>query len=317
MTELQIDYFNWAHFGRRGADYLGNGGDPDYTGLIAAMSVGTPPAALAIGEGDRARDNGGQSAWEACAALRAAGFPPYQPLWGSLSDNGGPFAPLLLVDPNQIIVHQWYDDLLPDAAERTRNLLIASPAAGGPKFRLVVVHLDIHTGEERLREVRRYDRFSRPDMPTILIGDFNSTPSGPAWNPDDLNDPNVDWQPMQLTYRALPRDGADPDAPLEYDNRAMDHLVGRWRSGQTGDHGGEHRVGGLGYRDVAELADDDSPTQFPRANGSAPRAVDRIVVNEPAAQAIVPGSYRVYDPPHPDPVRRPSDHKRIGFTVDL
>ncbi|WP_067473422.1 endonuclease/exonuclease/phosphatase family protein [Actinomadura hibisca] len=322
---MRIDYVNWRHGGRHAANYIGDGGAPDYGELLRLMSVGAWPGVLALGEADRYRFNGGQCTWEAIAALRSVGSPPYQPLWGRLPDRGGPFAPMLLVDPTQIIVNRWYDDLLPDAAARTDNTLLATDVSSGVQFRLVVVHLDIHNGDERLREVRRFDRFSRHDAPTFLVGDFNSTPSGP-WVPDDLNDPRVDWLPMQRSYRALFQHGPAQGGPLVHDTRALDYLIGYWKSpcvlarllaSLRHRRVDGRRVGGLGYLDVAEMACDYTPTQHPRVNGSAPRAVDRMLVNQLAAGAYVPGSYTVFPPLDPTRPDADSDHKRITAEFDL
>jgi hypothetical protein len=66
-----------------------------------------------------------------------------------------------------------------------------------------------------------------------------------------------------------------------------------------------------------------SPGPAPAAKGKrrgkhlGPRRwiIDRLIVNKPWVEAIVPGSYQVYqpgDPDHPD-----SDHLRVNVTVHV
>ncbi|GAA1801575.1 hypothetical protein [Actinomadura chokoriensis] len=82
------------------------------------------PDILVIGEGDLYELNGMEGAFEAAAALRAAGGPAYVPHPCSLPREGGMFAPVIYVDPIKIVVRRFYSHRLPDFASRNRNLLV-------------------------------------------------------------------------------------------------------------------------------------------------------------------------------------------------
>jgi endonuclease/exonuclease/phosphatase family metal-dependent hydrolase len=303
MREILIDYINFEHGGRGpGADYFGDGDSYDFGGLVRIMSSGRWPHILGIGEADRWDFNGGEGAHQACAALRAAGGPPYVPLVGSLPRQGGEFAPAILYDPRLIQVHRWYCHRLPDFSARNRNLLIASIA--GHPFRVVVIHGDINDGDMRLADAKMLARFAAPDIPCVIIGDWNSTPSGP-WDIGDFNNPLH--RPDRRAHKILFKHGPEQAGPHEADTRALDFLCGYWHEGR--------RIGGVGFYDVAEMAGDFTPTQLPIASGRPPRTIDRALVNQPWRQAYVRGSYRVHppaDPAHPD-----SDHLRISFAIQV
>ena len=157
----------------------------------------------------------------------------------------------------------------------------------------------------------RLRRLADPGIPTLVAMDWNSVPSGPLWEDTALGNPEH-WGPgtaWRLAHRAVwdPRRGLQ--WPLEADTRALDYLIGVWDL-QT-----RQRVGGAGFYDVAELAQDPTPTQVPSPQEYPRRTIDRILVNEPWKDAIVPGSYQVHqpaDPGHPD-----SDHLRVSVAVDV
>lgn len=306
MTRLVLSYLNYEHGGRADANYTGDGGGFDLDGLVRVMTDGTAwPDVLAIGEADRWEFNGREGAHEAAAALRAAGGPPYVPYTCSLPRQGGPFAPAFLVDPRTVVVRRFYDHRLPDFASRNRNLLAATLARGGQQFRLIAVHGDIHSGDQRLADARELDRFARPDIPCAVLGDWNGVPSGPAWEPSDLNTPGR-YTPQQLAWRTRFQHGPAQAGPHDIDTRALDFLLGWWDPDQA------RRIGGLGFHDAAELAADPTPTQIPRPSGRQPLTIDRILLNQPWAEAMAKGSYQV----HPAAPDHPSDHLRISVAID-
>jgi hypothetical protein len=97
--------------------------------------------------------------------------------------------------------------------------------------------------------------------------------------------------------------------PYVPDTRALDYLIGWW------DPARGCRAGGIGFFDVAEQAGDHTPTQAPARDGRQRRAIDRMIVNQPWAAELVPGSYQVHqpaDPDHPD-----SDHLRVSVAVRI
>jgi hypothetical protein len=308
VTLLHSSYVNFEHGGRLGADYCGNGGAFDFSGLVRIMSTGPWPAVLGIGEADRWDFNGYEGAYGATAALRAAGGPAYVPVVGSLPREAGPFAPAILYDPQVIQVHRWYDHRLPDAAGRTRNLLLASLPGSSEMFRVIVWHGDIHDGDMRLADAKTFDRFANPDTPCVILADWNATLSGP-WNVGDFNDSQVH-DSFRRAHKIVFHHGPRQAGLYEADTRALDYLCGFWLEG---DGGPGRRVGGIGFFDIAELEADFSPTQLPTASGRKPRTIDHALVNKAWRDAYVPGSYRVHPPV--DPERPDSDHLRISFAI--
>jgi len=108
-------------------------------------------------------------------------------------------------------------------------------------------------------------------------------------------------------HRVLWQHGPAQAGPYVPDTRALDYLIGYW------DESRGCRAGGIGFSDVAELARDYTPTQVPVPDGRQRRAIDRLLVNEPWAGAVIPGSYQVHqpaDPGHPD-----SDHLRVSVAI--
>ncbi len=90
-----------------------------------------------------------------------------------------------------------------------------------------------------------------------------------------MNDPRF-WPPQAHWARAprvLWQHGPAQAGPCVPDTQALDYLIGWWAGGQG------CRVGGIGFFDVAELAQDFTPTQVPVPDGRQRRAIDRILVN--------------------------------------
>jgi hypothetical protein len=307
VTEIDLSYFNYEHGGLQGVtSYSGGGTDYDYAGLVRVMSHGGRwPHVLVMGEGDRYEYNGGEGMWEAAAAMRAAGGRPYVPLLGSLPRQWGPFAPVIFFDPQAVVVRRWFDHRCPDFAARNRNLMMAGLPGRDDVFRLITGHGDINDGDERLADAKMLHRFADPAIPCAILMDWNCVPSGPMWTDRDLNDARFWAGHWQRAQALLWQHGAAQAGPYIRDTRALDYLIGYWHDGE--------RVGGVGFCDVAEMAGDATPTQIPARDGRQRRTIDRILVNQPWADAIVPGSYQVHqpaDPDHPD-----SDHLRVSVTI--
>ena len=311
MTHLRLSYANVEHGGRTEAgysSYSGDGGAFDYTKVTGMLHDGDWPDILVIGEGDRYELNGMEGAHEAAAALRDAGGPAYVPYPCSLPREWGLFAPVVYLDPTKVVVRRFYSHRLPDFASRNRNLMVFTLPGRTDPLRIAVTHGDIYSGDTRLADNRRFDRLADPAIPCALLGDWNTVPSGPHFEPTDMNKPGVH-NPRAINYRVQFRGGARQAGPHTYDTRALDALVGWWNP-ET-----QRREGGIGFHHAAELAQDFTPTQIERPNGRQCLAIDAILLNDPLRDAYVPGSYRVHD--FRDPRNPDSDHKRISVTVDL
>ncbi|WP_021596587.1 endonuclease/exonuclease/phosphatase family protein [Actinomadura welshii] len=310
MTHLRLSYVNIEHGGRTNAGYSaysGDGGPYDFDRVTGMFHDGDWPDIAVVGEGDRYELNGMEGAYEAAAVLREAGGPAYVPHPCSLPRGGGMFAPVIYIDPTRVVVRRFYSHRLPDFASRNRNLMLFTLPGRTDPIRIMAWHGDIYSGDTRLADARTFRKLADPTIPCALLGDWNTVPSG-AFEPTDLNTPGVH-DPRRLAYRIQWKHGAAQAGPHIYDTRALDFLCGWWNPST------QQREGGIGFHHVADLAKDYSPTQIERPSGRQCLAIDGILLNDPLADAYVPGSYRVHefrDPDNPD-----SDHKRISLTIDI
>lgn len=312
MAKLRLSYVNVEHGGRNTAPgysaYSGDGGGYDYRKVVGMFHDGDWPDVFVLGEGDRYELNGMEGAYEAAAALREAKGPAYVPLPCSLPREGGMFAPVIYVNPQKVVIRRFYHHRLPDFASRNRNLFVFTLPGREDPFRVIGWHGDIHSSDARLWDAREWDRFARPEIPCAILGDWNSVPGGPNFEPTDLNTPGVH-DPRQLAWRIKFTHGPAQAGPHKYDSSALDFLCGWW------DDERQERVGGVGFHYVAELAGDFTPTQIERPNGRQPVALDGMCINAPLVDAYVPGSYRVHE--FRDPEKPESDHKRVSVTIDI
>lgn len=316
MTEIDFAYFNYEHGGLAGGhDHAySSGRGYDFAGLVrVAGDQGRWPHVLIMGEGDRYELAGGEGMWEAAAAMRAAGGRAYVPLACELPREGL-YAPVIFADPQAVVIRRFYYHRLPDHAPRNSNLLVASlpgrPAAG--IFRVRTGHGGLDGGDARLADAMRLRRLADPRIPALVAMDWNSVPSGPAWQDRELNDAVLWGNPGQGWARAnrvLWQHGPGQGGPYVPDTRALDYLIGWWNP-QTG-----RREDGIGFFDAAELAGDATPTQVPVPDGRQRRCIDKMLVNAAWKDAIVPGSYHVHQPA--DPQQPGSDHLRVSVAVRI
>ena len=313
MTEVDFAYFNFPHGGLTcGEDHFySSGRGYDFAGLVrVAGDGGRWPHILIMGEGDRYELSGGEGMFGAAAAMREAGGRPYVPLPCELPAEGLR-APVIFYDPQAIVVRRFFYHRLPDHASRYSNLLVASlPGRLGEIFLVHTGHGAQDGGDARLADARRLRRLADPAVPALVAMDWNSVPSGPGWEDRDLNEPRF-WGERNrwaLASRILWQHGPAQAGPYRPDTRALDFLLG-WRDPVT-----RTRVGGIGWWDTAELAGDYTPTQVPVRDGRQRRGIDKILVNAPWKDRVVPGSFCVHEPA--DPERPDSDHKRVSVAVE-
>jgi hypothetical protein len=314
MTEIDFAYFNYEHGGlKNGHDYAYSSGHGyNFDGLVrVAGDGGRWPDILILGEGDRYELSGGEGMWGAVTAMRSAGGPAYTPLACELPKEGL-YAPVIFVNQQVIEIRRFFYHRLPDHAPRYSNLLVAS-VAGRPEteiFRVRTGHGALSGGDERLADAMRLRRLADPRVPALIAMDWNSVPSGPKWQDAQLNDPELWGNPGQewaLAHRIQWQNGPAQAGPFKPDTRALDYLIGSWDSLLN------CRIGGIGFFDVAEMAQDFTPTQVPAPDGRQRRTIDRILVNQPWKDAIVPGSYQVHQPADPD--SPDSDHLRVSVAI--
>lgn len=326
MTEIDFAYWNFAHGGRVGANSSGDGGAYDFRPLVRVIGHERRwPDVLILGEADRYDFNGGEGLWDAAAAIRDAKGPAYTPFMCSLPRDWGPFAPAIFVNTEKIQIHRFFDHRLPDFAARRRNVLEARIPGREDIFRVVTGHGDLFGGEQRLADAKTYRMLVHP-VPCIIGQDWNSVPSGPQWEPRDLND-RTKWPHLRMiANRVHWQHGPAQAGPYRADTRALDYLCGYWLTPHPRHHWRRllrlpsartvgQRVGGIGFHWAGELAGDTSPTSQPTPNGRQRLQIDGFVVNDPLRDRIVPGSFCIQDnlnPEHPD-----SDHLAVRMAIDL
>jgi endonuclease/exonuclease/phosphatase family metal-dependent hydrolase len=311
MTVLDIAYINYAHGGSTGDDlHIGDAGSGyDHAGLVRILGEDNRwPDIVVMGEGDRYEFCGGRGGWEAVAAIAGAGGPSYAWLACSLPRQWGPFAPQIFYNPRTVRIHRFFSAHAPDFAERTRNVLIASPATSGKTLYLAATHGDTTSPDLRLQDAMALRWLAREDQLSVIAGDFNEPLSGPQHEPRDLD---VLTSPQQLAWAAhtLRHAAGRLEQPYHAATGALDFLCGWWDPMQR------RRVNGIGFHDVCEQAGIFTPTTIDRHSGQRPTQIDHILVTNALCERIVPHSTRVHEPlkpEHPD-----SDHKRISVAFDL
>lgn len=308
---LDIAYINYEHGGLIGDKkclHIGDGYGYNHSGLVRIMGEDDRwPDLFVMGEADRYEYWGGRGAWDAIDAMAVAGGRSYAWVPCALPREYGPFAPIIFYDPQTVRVRRYYSPHAPDFAARTRNLLIARPATGEEEFHLVPVHGDPMCPELRTQDAQTFRWLARDSQFSMILGDFNEPLSGPD-EPSDLDDPNVYDKPWGVASKVELFSGRMVP-PLRRSTGSLDYLCGWW------DHEQSKRVHGIGFYDVCELADINTPTDLPKPSGRQCIAIDHVLVNEGLTTRIVPGSVRVHEPI--DPEKPDSDHKRLSVAFNL
>lgn len=334
---IDIAYFNYEHGGMDltgKSKYLGGIGAYSLKGLVdVAGQDDNWPHILVVGEGDRYDQDGGRIGYAAARAMREAGGRAYVPLFGSLPRNEGMFAPVIFYDAQSVVVKQWYDHRASDFSERGRNLLVACLPGGEKEFYIKAIHGNIYNGGIGWHDATRLRWLANPATPSAIIGDWNSVPSGPMWEPKDLNSYPYT-QPWRRAARILWEHGAKQGGPYRPDTRALDYLLGYWQPSRpplrrlldavvqlafSADDRNEivdwgYRVGGIGFYSVAELFHNATPTQIRPDDGrlhTQPLAYDNILVNEPWKDNVE--GFIVHPPLEP----HPSDHLRVTASIRM
>jgi hypothetical protein len=227
------------------------------------------------------------------------------------------FAQWPLVTPLQLL-DGWDDDIAQQAHGNLRAHIGGDPR----EFWLSSRHLNFLDGDARLAEAKQLHR-GVPDHAIALYGgDFNSGLSGPT-------EPAPDFAAAgRARYDKALYDFRDPSVDLA-DTRALDYLCGT--AAGTAPNGRTHRVGGVGWLDLGDLAADHTPTVNDGIDASGMR-IDHLLVrlpaSDPRADVLVPGTYQVWIPdvtwvPQPNQPYKagshpyPSDHRYLTATVDI
>jgi hypothetical protein len=69
---------------------------------------------------------------------------------GSLPREWGPYAPVIFVDAQSVVIRLWYEHRQPDFAARFRNLLVATLTRRWDDEVFLATHGDLFSGTTRL-----------------------------------------------------------------------------------------------------------------------------------------------------------------------
>lgn len=303
MTRIGMTLLNLEHGGQQsngvfdpsaGAEAIAE--DPDYCDLVVMC------------EGKR-YSHDGQARLNTMSneLARRTGRPIADRL--GILDRDSELGPALFYDASVIRLDKSYGYGVPMVSENRANRFDMHLAATGTRIVVVAQHWDYQSGRRRLAEAERVSYVAGLDIPAIVVGDLNSTASGP--------------HEIGRNFRRVPahkrfhkgRWPAGRWGPVRADTDALDYLLGRWSRWKR------RRVGGVGIYDLAEIAAltygeqtalTPTTNTRPEAGGSA--RIDRALVNEAGRKLLVPGSFRVVVPPRG---REPSDHRVVRFAIDL
>jgi hypothetical protein len=228
------------------------------------------------------------------------------------SDRGD-YGPALFYDARYLCL-DVFGDLHPSVPENNRNVAYFSVRDDPQtRFRVAMQHWDFASGDRRLEEAKLIAHTAKPHEPTFLLGDLNSTASGPHL-------PQADFEVAPISERR--NKGrllhGENDTRWMVDTRAVDYLIGTY----TGDgEAGMGRVNGMGFRSVAEISHElGMPAeQAFRAtvndgiDAAGGLLIDWALVNEPLVDRIEPGSYHVHVPEGSQRSDYPSDHRWVQF----
>lgn len=308
MTRIDVALFGSDHGGLidaspRGDVFRGY----DHTRLVRVMRDDWPHL-FVMTEGDYYEYFGGMGMWGAIEAMRYAGSRPYAPLLCGLPRQWGPFAPVIFYDAQALIVKRWWDHRAPDFSARNRNVLRVKPFEGGEEMWLATGHGDINEPLYRAADAKGQRWLANEDILSVITYDFNEPLSGPHHEPKDLDDQSIPRKAWRFLHRLRHHHGV-PERPTRLVTQATDYLCGWW------DYKHSKRVGGIGFRSVAELQGIYTGTNLPKFNNRQEIQIDHILVNRPMAQRLVPGSVRIHEPI--DPENPDSDHKRESATFEL
>lgn len=268
--------------------------------------VGEPPALIAVNEAFEWDRDGGRTGLAAANALALLYDRPYQVRVGWCARSGHP--PALVWDPTCVTLEWWGDQVSTRALFKRNTALMRTRQGTG--LQVVLQHWHPFDGDHRLHQARTISWAADPGVPAIVGGDLNSTASG-------AHLPEKDWHrtpPHTRHHKGWQPQG--PGTRWRPDTRAVDHLIGSWDSGRG------HRVGGAGFHSLAELdwwqrgAPDEllAPTTNTPPERGGSMLIDWLLVNEPLAGGLVPGSYRVH---LPRPGLQHTDHRLVTAALDV
>lgn len=219
---LHVSYFNYENGGVLNPEDGPNGPfHYDFNGLARVVGADDEwPDVLMMGEGYCYHLEEGRAAKEAATMLQHVSNKPYWPLLGALPGD-------------------WS---------------VAPP--------VVFVNLDTNDGDKRLADVKNLRPYGDGvnNWPCIVGGDWCAVPSGPMWEPQDLNDETLYDRPSSRMIRAAWHHGPSQAGPYSAETRSLDYLIGFWQAAEGNPWG--QRVGGINFYDVAEMAYDNRPTQL-------------------------------------------------------
>lgn len=316
-STIHFGYFNYENGGILNPEDGPNGPFRyDYSGLVRVVGEGDAwPDILIMGEGYCYKEKRNKAARKAASVMRKASGRKYKALVGTLPRNWSMAPPVVFVDERVVTIKRWHQPADADFASHKRNLLEAIWKDSGMPFQVIAIHGDTDDGDMRLADAKKLRRYAESKTRCLVAGDWYCVPSGPKWEPRDLDDATVYDRRSSHVGRIEWEHKKDPGKLYKPETRALDFLLGHWvEDEQYGDWGRREEC--IGFYDVAELARDATPTQYrdPNLEGQTQAlCYDRFLVNKEWSTGIVRGSYRVRPPLQPC---HPSDHLMVDVTME-
>lgn len=228
----------------------------------------------------------------------------------------GPIGPALFYDPTRVEPEQWPDGNGYPTYIDQADVVSFRTVGTGHRFVVIVRHWSPWSPEQRKDQARLLGRYGDGyPHPVYLLGDLNTTASGPRW-------PRRDW--TKATYRerdakAIRLPDGTPHGRWVDATDAVDHLIGWWNN----DPAQDGRTDGCGFWAVPELAhatgtpleEAFQPTVNRGIDAGGGQIIDHCLTNQP--YLYLPGSYRVHVPQRQHDGRWDSDHRLGEAAFDL
>ncbi|MFE7462444.1 endonuclease/exonuclease/phosphatase family protein [Nocardiopsis terrae] len=260
--------------------------------LPATAPGGEPPGLIGICEA-RWWQHGGQSAAEAERYLKKVYGCEYRLKIGGIGRSDDP--PALAWRTDTFTWHGW-NTPANDHHRYSHNtgLLAWADAPERVAVRVQVVHLDYASVDQRSIEAQTIAAQFDPDLANIVMGDFNSAPSG-------AHGGDRDWDTVpahKRRHKARLVERSPGQWGWVKDTVPLDTLIGPWD-----EHAQQRRTDlGAGYRTLAEIDWEQRGRPGGGLAGTTVNAqslpIDHILVDE--STGLVPGSFTVHLNPHSD-----------------
>lgn len=272
---------------------------------LFATAADEPPHIIGINEAKEWGTHGGRALNFAAEVLsetlgrRYVGLPGWLPV--------GLFGPALFYDATTLVLESWGDDHDTVSLDKRNLGRFHEFGQRGTSFQVFIDHWPFWSGAAREDRASHVSNYGDSSVPTLFIGDLNSTASG-----EHL--PQRDWYAPGIRHRC--HKGKLVDGVWVADTAAVDMLIGAWdggrRLGGEGLHACEEAGGITGAHAAVALL----PTVNTGVDRGGGLLIDWALHNEAWLGGVVPGSVRVEIPDEREE-GYDSNHRRKTWSMNL